>query len=63
LIARALVREGYEADWLPVFTAMIEDVLGCALDGARLRLAHSHRSNAWWKWASSSRWPSSIARA
>ncbi|HQY70976.1 MAG TPA: exodeoxyribonuclease V subunit beta [Pseudomonadales bacterium] len=38
LIARALVREGYEADWLPVFTAMIEDVLGCALDGARLRL-------------------------
>jgi len=38
LIARALVREGYEPDWLPVLAAMVDDVLGCALDGERLRL-------------------------
>ncbi|MBP6382261.1 MAG: exodeoxyribonuclease V subunit beta [Pseudomonadales bacterium] len=38
LLARSLAREGYGAEWLPALTAMIDDVLGCALDGARLRL-------------------------
>jgi exodeoxyribonuclease V beta subunit len=38
LLARALAREGYETEWLPALTMMIDDVLGCALDGARLRL-------------------------
>jgi exodeoxyribonuclease V beta subunit len=38
LLARSLAREGYEAEWLPALTLMIDDVLGCALDGARLRL-------------------------
>ena len=38
LLARSLAREGYEAEWLPALTTMIDDVLGCALDGARLRL-------------------------
>jgi exodeoxyribonuclease V beta subunit len=38
LLARALAREGYPADWLPALATMVDDVLGCALDGAALRL-------------------------
>jgi len=37
-IQRALAHEGYDAGWLPVLCAMLDDVLGCALDGQALRL-------------------------
>ena len=38
LLARSLAREGYETQWLPALVSMIDDVLGCVLDGERLRL-------------------------
>jgi exodeoxyribonuclease V beta subunit len=37
-LALALTREGHDTQWLPALTAMLEDVAGCALDGAALRL-------------------------
>jgi exodeoxyribonuclease V beta subunit len=37
-IGRALAHEGYGAEWLPVLCSMLDDVLGCALDGQALRL-------------------------
>ena len=39
LIATALARSAREAQWQPALEQMIDDVLGCTLDGESLRLA------------------------
>ena len=38
LLASALHRGGYEADWLPVLQRLVDDVLDCPLDDDSLRL-------------------------
>ena len=37
-LARDLQRNGYKAEWHSAVIAMIDDVRGCTLDGADLRL-------------------------
>ncbi len=38
IIERGLLREGYSLEWKPVLQQMLDDVLGCDLDGSGLRL-------------------------
>ncbi len=39
ILSSQLELNGYAADWLPVVTRLVEDVLACSLDGADLRLS------------------------